>query len=201
MPKEPRKRADGTELSTHQIRYQRVGDLIPWDKNPREHNPEGTRFLADAITKRGFLVPILVNDQGVIIAGHGRRLAALKLGGEDYEVPTIVFQEIPVDSPEFVAMAVADNQLAKNSEWSLSLLFENLDKLRSNPVHDLPSLGFNLESMNDLKTKFGKLMDEGTAAPKPPKENYRFTVECNSEQERQRLMAQVSQDGHKVKAR
>jgi ParB-like chromosome segregation protein Spo0J len=63
------------------ITYRSVDDLKLDPKNPRSHRPRQIRQIARSIVEFGFLVPILVDASGKVIAGHGRLLAARQLGG------------------------------------------------------------------------------------------------------------------------
>src|SRR5277367_5435794 len=92
--------------------------LIPWAKNPRTHSDAQVAQIAASIAEFGFNNPILVDTHAGIIAGHGRLLAARKLGLT--EVPVIVLDHLTETQKR--AYIIADNQLAMNAGWDSDLL-------------------------------------------------------------------------------
>jgi ParB-like chromosome segregation protein Spo0J len=87
--------------------------LIPWARNRRTHSDAQIAQIAASIAEFGFNNPILVDTQAGIIAGHGRLLAARKLGLT--EVPVIVLDHLSESQKR--AYIIADNQLALNAGW------------------------------------------------------------------------------------
>lgn len=117
------------------IIYKKVNEIIPYENNPRK-NDKAVNYVAESIKNFGFRVPIILDNNNVIIAGHTRLKAALKLGME--EVPCIIASDL---SPEQVrAYRLADNRVAEFSEWDLDTLDEELRDLED--LYDLESLGF-----------------------------------------------------------
>jgi ParB-like nuclease family protein len=109
------------------IRYMRVDELIPYVRNPRKHSEKQIAGLAAWIKRVGFRVPVLIDAKNEIIAGHGRLLAAKRLGM--VEVPVIDCSDL---SPEDVrAFRVADNRLAELSDWDDDLLAGELAALEA----------------------------------------------------------------------
>ena len=90
-----------------------VGRLIPYARNPRTHSDAQIAQIAASIAEFGFNNPILVDTKAGIIAGHGRLLAAQKLGLK--EVPVIVLDHL--SEAQKRAYIIADNQLALNAGW------------------------------------------------------------------------------------
>jgi hypothetical protein len=112
--------------------------LTPYANNPKNHTPEQIEEIARSITEFGFLVPILVNSDGEIIAGHGRMLASFHLELE--EVPVLIADHL---SPEQVqAYRITDNRLAEKADWDYSRLQEELKSLQDRGV-DLLLTGFS----------------------------------------------------------
>lgn len=95
-----------------------VASLIPYARNPRTHSPEQISEIAASITEFGFTNPVLVDEAGGIIAGHGRVLAAAQLGMD--AVPTIELGYLTETQRK--AYVIADNKLALNAGWDLDLL-------------------------------------------------------------------------------
>jgi DNA modification methylase len=117
------------------IHYQPITELKPNPRNPRIHKDRQIKQIARSIERFGFVAPILVDRDNRIIAGHGRLLAAQKLGLT--EVPTICVDHL--SEAEITALMIADNKLTENSEWSEPLLAESLRDL------SILELDFSLE--------------------------------------------------------
>jgi ParB-like chromosome segregation protein Spo0J len=88
-----------------------VERLVPYARNPRTHTPEQVAQIAASIVEFGFTAPILVTTDSGILAGHGRLLAARKLGLA--EVPVVVLDRL--SETQRRAYVIADNQLALNA--------------------------------------------------------------------------------------
>ena len=101
--------------------------LVPYAKNARTHSPEQVAQIAASIVEFGFVNPILVDSNAGIIAGHGRLLAARKLGYA--EVPVIVLDHLSAIQRR--AYVLADNRLALNAGWNDELLVEELAALQA----------------------------------------------------------------------
>jgi ParB-like chromosome segregation protein Spo0J len=100
------------------IKYQPISDLIPYARNARKHPERQIMQLAGSIREFGFVNPVIVDADGSIVAGHGRVLAAQRLGLN--EVPTLSVEHL---TPQQVkAFRLADNRLAEVSEWDFELL-------------------------------------------------------------------------------
>ncbi len=113
-----------------------IGSLKFNPKNPRQHSPRQIRQTARSIQAFGFNVPILINSDLTIIAGHGRVLAAQHLGLSD--VPTICLDHL--SEAQTRAFLIADNRLTENSTWDDKLLAEQLKDLSE------VALDFSLET-------------------------------------------------------
>lgn len=107
------------------ILYRPVNDLIPYANNARTHSEEQVNQIASSIKEFGFNNPILVDEQGGVIAGHGRLKAAKKLGLK--VVPTIELSGL--SDPQKKAFILADNRIALNSGWDIDLLRIELQEL------------------------------------------------------------------------
>lgn len=102
--------------------YKPIGDLVNNPRNARTHSDEQINQIAASEKRFGFLVPVLINSDGVILAGHGRVAAAKLLGFE--EVPTIDVGDL-TDAEERAFM-IADNKIALNADWDMEILAEEL---------------------------------------------------------------------------
>jgi hypothetical protein len=153
-----------------QLEMMPVASLAPYAANARLHPTEQVAQLAASIGEFGFNVPVLVDDASVLIAGHGRVLAAKALGLE--EVPAIRLGHLT--EAQARAFRLADNQLALTSTWDETLLAEELRALRTEDV-DLGLLGFDQETLDRLIAETGIALDDVSAAeaadqpaPAPP---------------------------------
>lgn len=127
----------------------KIDRLIPYARNSRTHSDEQVAQIAASIKEWGWTTPVLVDDTGQIIAGHGRIMAARKLGMS--EVPVIV-AEGWTDAQKR-AYVIADNKLALNAGWDQEKLqIELVDLKTENFNMDL--LGFDANELN-LTMGFG----------------------------------------------
>ena len=125
-----------------QIIQRNVLELIPYVNNSRTHSDEQVIQIASSIKEFGFTNPILTDGENGIIAGHGRLMAAKKLGLK--EVPTIELSHL--SEAQKKAYIIADNKLALNSGWDdamLAIEFAELEALD----FDLELTGFSLEEI------------------------------------------------------
>jgi hypothetical protein len=94
-------------------------------RNARTHSKKQIRQIADSIAAFGFVVPILIDDGGIIIAGHGRYAAAVLLGLQEFPVIRVAgFSEA-----KRRALALADNKIPQNAGWDRELLATELPEL------------------------------------------------------------------------
>jgi DNA modification methylase len=147
-----------------QIEQLKVGDLIPYVNNSRTHSDEQVMQVASSIKEFGFTNPILIDDDSGIIAGHGRLMAAKKLGLD--EVPCIRLGHL--SEAQRKAYVIADNQLALNSGWDLDTLKLEMDRLGELDF-DIELLGFDDDFLASLMIEEPSegLTDED-AVPEPP---------------------------------
>jgi DNA modification methylase len=140
-----------------QLEMMPLASLAPYAANARQHPPEQVAQLAASIAEFGFNVRVLVDDAGVLIAGHGRVLAAKALGLE--EVPAIRLGHLT--EAQARAFRLADNQLALTSTWDDALLAAELRALRTDEF-DLGLIGFDGATLDRL---LGEAAADVPAAP------------------------------------
>ena len=127
------------------IEQRPVAGLIPYVNNSRKHSDEQVAQIAASIKEFGWTNPILVDGANGIIAGHGRLMAARKLGME--AVPVIELAHL--SEPQRKALIIADNKLAMNAEWDNDLLMLELGELLEGGF-DLDLLGFGKDELDAL---------------------------------------------------
>lgn len=120
------------------IERKKVSELIPYARNARTHSDEQVAQIAASINEWGWTTPVLIDEGGEIIAGHGRVLAARKLGIE--EVPAMT--AIGWSNAQKHAYVLADNQLPMNAEWNMDMLKLEIDDLKVEDF-DLSLIGFH----------------------------------------------------------
>ena len=146
------------------ITVKKVAELIPYANNSRTHSDEQVAQIAASIKEFGWTNPILVDGTNGIIAGHGRLMAARKLGHT--EVPTIELKDLTEAQKK--AYIIADNKLALNAGWDNDLLKIEFDQLKDLGF-DLELTGFSLdeiEALNPEEVTAG-LTDEDETPPVP----------------------------------
>lgn len=119
--------------------------LIPYARNSRTHSPEQVAQIAASIKEFGFTNPILIDEENGIIAGHGRLLAAQKLGID--EVPVIVMAGLTAAQKK--AYVIADNKLALNAGWDDEMLRVEFQELQEMGF-DLELTGFSLDEIEEI---------------------------------------------------
>ena len=122
-----------------------VTELIPYVNNSRKHSDKQVAQIAASIKEFGWTNPILVDGDNGIIAGHGRLMAARKLGMT--EVPTIELSDLSESQKK--AYVIADNNLALNADWDEALLKIELENLKDLSF-DLDILAFDDEFLTNL---------------------------------------------------
>jgi DNA modification methylase len=128
-----------------QVKYRPITDLKPNSKNARVHTRQQIRQIARSINAFGCIVPLLIDDEESIIAGHGRYAACQQLGFT--EVPTICIDHLNDDQKR--AFMIADNRLTENSRWDDKLLAEQLRELSLHDLDfDLEVTGFDIAEID-----------------------------------------------------
>ena len=121
-----------------------IDSLIPYAKNARVHDEAQIAQIAGSIKEFGFNNPVLIDKDNGIIAGHGRVMAARKLGLT--EVPTILLDHI--NETQRRAYILADNRIAINSTWDNEMLSLELMDIKDDV--SLAMLGFNVDELDAL---------------------------------------------------
>lgn len=147
----------GNEL---QIKKRRVSTLYNNPNNARVHSEYQISQLAESIREFGFNNPLLIDEQGNVIAGHGRLEAAKQIGLT--EVPVIVLAHL--SDRQKAAFALADNRITLNSSWDMQKLTEEVSKLADKDF-DLSLIGFSEEELDMMLRSSDLLPDIDTYTP------------------------------------
>jgi DNA modification methylase len=148
---------------TTSFKFAAVEDLIPYVRNSRTHSEAQVTKIAASIREFGFLNPIIVDGESGIIAGHGRLLAAQKLGLA--QVPVI--EAAHLSEAQKRAYVIADNRLALDAGWDNDLLKIELEDLKLDGF-DLALTGFDLDELADLLAEPTEGLTDEDAVPEVP---------------------------------
>ncbi len=174
------------------IEIKKIEELQPYQRNSRRHSPEQIAKIARSITEFGWTNPILLDRNGMVVAGHARLEAAKSLGMT--EVPTIALEHL---TPAQVrAYVIADNQLALDAAWDEEVLASELAALEIDDV-DLSLTGFSDDEIDKLLGR-----DDDKPAPKSkelPEGLFEIVVICASESEQEEVFERLQLEGYKVR--
>ena len=146
--------------------------LIPYVGNPKQHDADQVSRIADSITEFGFNVPVLVDDDCHIVAGHGRVLAAKKLGLG--QVPVITVSHL--DEHQKKAFMLADNRLQElGGGWNYDLLRVELADLQAADF-DVELTGFTLDDFAGDEDDSDDELDAENQCPSPDENQPLVTV-------------------------
>lgn len=173
----------------------KTDELIPYARNARQHAPEQVAQIAASIREFGFNNPVLIDQRAGIIAGHGRVLAAQKLGLET--VPCIRLGHLTEVQKR--AYIIADNRLAETSTWSLEQLALELEDLRLEEF-DIDLTGFSAAALEGLFQSQDARdenpdPDNGDSVGIEYQEKYAVLVECRDEPEQASVFSRLTAQG------
>ena len=131
-----------------EIVYKKINELKPYENNSRTHDESQIKQICESIKEYGWTNPVLIDENNMIIAGHGRVEGGKKLNIK--EVPCIVLSGLTEAQKK--AYVIADNKMALNAGWNEELLKTELENLKD--------LDFDLELTGFSKKELDKLFDE-----------------------------------------
>lgn len=138
------------------ILQKKIDEIKPYEKNPRK-NDSAVDYVAKSIKEFGFKVPIVIDKDGIIIAGHTRYKASKKLGLK--EVPCIVADDLTEEQVK--AFRLADNKVSEKSKWNDKLLEEELSDIFNIDMEDFGfDLGIDDEVEEDGEVEFTEILGE-----------------------------------------
>ena len=129
-----------------EIKMVKIEDLKPYPNNPRL-NDEAVQYVANSIKEFGFKVPMIIDKNNEIVAGHTRYKASLELGLK--EVPCIVADDLTDE--QIKAFRLADNKVSEKAQWNFDLLDEELANIFD---IDMNAFDFNQLNIDELDTEF-----------------------------------------------
>ena len=128
-----------------EIVYKKINELKPYENNSRTHDESQIKQICESIKEYGWTNPVLIDEKGMIIAGHGRVEGGKKL--DIKEVPCIVSSGLTEAQKK--AYVIADNKMALNAGWNEELLKTELENLKELDF-DLELTGFNVDELDDI---------------------------------------------------
>ena len=165
-----------------EIVNKKIDELIPYANNPR-FNDEAVEYVANSIKEFGFKVPIVIDKNNEIVAGHTRYKASLELGLE--EVPCIVADDLTDE--QIKAYRLADNKVSEKAEWNFDLLNEELNDILNIDMSDFDfNIDFN-EEINEIERK--DLSDKIF-------EKYEIIIKCDNELDLQNKYEKLVKEGY-----
>lgn len=171
----------------------KISELVPSPRNARLHSPEQLAQIAGSITRFGFRVPVLIDGDNGIIAGHGRVMAALSLCMET--VPCVDGSDM--SETDRRAYALADNRIALNATWDNEMLGLEVRDLAELEV-DVSDLGFDQAEIDEMLG--GYPAEDADEAPDDKyKEQYGVIVTCRDERHQETVFNRLAEQGFDCK--
>ena len=179
-------------MQNRKLEWRSVEQLIPYVRNSRTHSDEQVAQIAASIKEFGWTNPILVDSENGIIAGHGRLLAARKLGHD--QVPVIELSGLTEAQKR--AYIIADNKLALNAGWD--------DEMLKLEIQELADLEFDFKLLGFDDIELAKLFDPLEDEEKELKEEsysevFNVIVECADESEQEKVFNRLDSEGYKCR--
>jgi ParB-like chromosome segregation protein Spo0J len=176
------------------IQYCHPDELLEYERNAKKHSREQIEQLAGLMDKYGVTQPVVVDENMVLLMGHGRRLAFIHRGMT--RVPYVMRRGLTEAAKR--AIRLADNRVSENSSWDeemLRLELKDLNELGEVGMENL--LGFDQDEMVKLLNI--------TGAPPPPdgvdlKQTWQVVIDCTDESQQVELLERLQAEGLKCKA-
>lgn len=165
-----------------EIINKKIDELKPYENNPR-FNDEAVEYVANSIKEFGFKVPMVIDKNNVIVAGHTRYKAALELGLD--EVPCIIADDLTEE--QIKAFRLADNKVSEKAGWNFELLDEELDDILD---IDMSDFGFDKIDINDFDEIERKDLSDKDF------EKYEIIIKCDNEKDLQQKYEKLTNEGY-----
>jgi len=153
-----------------EVKYFNIEELKEYENNPRK-NLKAIDFVANSIKQFGFKVPIVIDKENTIIAGHTRYRASKKLGIK--QIPCVVADDLTDE--QIKAFRIADNRVSELAEWDYDCLQEELDE-----IYDIKMSDFGFEEEKDYNF-IDDLQNEKFSEPNTAREYFTITFSFSSE--------------------
>ena len=179
------------------ITEKKITDIKPYENNPR-NNQEAVEYVANSIKEFGFKVPIIIDKDGVIVAGHTRYEAAKVLGLD--KVPVIIADDLT--DKQIKAFRIADNKTAEKAGWDYQKLTEEIADIELD--FDLKDFGFGEFELDVLKNGNSFDDSEFDFVEETPKnintqEKLSVVIDCETEKEAEIIFNKLQEEGYKCR--
>ena len=165
-----------------EIITRKVSELTPYGKNAKTHDEKQIANVANSIKRFGWQQPIVVDEQGVVVIGHCRLLAAKKLGLR--EVPVTIASGLTED--EVKELRIADNK-TNESPWELGLLADDIEGL------DFEGFEFDFDCVK-IEEPEEKVREEAAYS-----ESISVVIDCKNDEEAETVFERLSEEGYKCR--
>ena len=172
-----------------QIVYQKIADLKRYEKNNKKHPEKQLVKIVASIKEYGFKNPVLIDKNNVIIAGHGRTLAAERLGME--EVPCIECSDL--NSKQVKALRLMDNKSAELAEWDFDNIKAELEELKLEEF-DIDLTGFDMSNFEEEKLDYSDKNKEINSSEFTDAMELKFKLSESDFWEVRRKLAEINQN-------
>ena len=166
-----------------EIIYKNIDELIPYENNPRL-NDEAVEYVKNSIKEFGFKVPIVIDKDNVIIAGHTRIKASKELGIKD--IPCIIADDLTEEQVK--AFRLADNKVSEKSMWDYTKLDEELNNILD---IDMSLFDFDINNNDDEIERIDLSSKEF--------EKYEIIITCQNEIELEEKYNKLMKEGYECK--
>lgn len=166
-----------------EIIYKNINELIPYKNNPRL-NDEAVEYVKNSIKEFGFKVPIVIDKDNVIIAGHTRIKASKELGIKD--IPCIIADDLTEEQVK--AFRLADNKVSEKSMWDYTKLDKELNSILD---IDMSIFDFNINT-DDVEIERIDLSNKEF-------EKYEIIITCQNEIELEEKYNKLMKEGYECK--
>lgn len=164
-----------------EIIYKNIDELIPYENNPRL-NDEAVEYVKNSIKEFGFKVPVVIDKDNVIIAGHTRIKASKELRIKD--IPCIIADDLSEEQVK--AFKLADNKVAEKSMWDYTKLDEELENILD---IDMSMFDFDINT-DDVEIERMDLSNKEF-------EKYEIIITCQNENELEENYNKLTEEGYK----
>lgn len=156
-------------------------ELVPYENNPR-HNDEAVEYVANSIKEFGWKVPIVIDENNVVVAGHTRLKAAEMLGID--EIPCIVADDLSED--QIKAYRLADNKVSEFADWDFEALDLELDEIEL----DMSEFGFDVENFDSDEQQTNEIKEVDY------EEKISVVIECENDEQAEMTFERLTEEGY-----
>lgn len=185
--KKERRPAGAPAWPADDVQRRKTSELTPYAKNARTHSATQIAEIAASIQQWGWTMPVLVDEAGIIIAGHGRVMAAAELGID--EIPVMVAAGWSDEQRR--AYVIFDNKVALNASWDSELL--------ALEISDLKSVGFDLGLTGFSKREIDRNLKSLEVTPAASELSddlvFRVVVDCRDETHQAEMLERLEREG------